>query len=161
MSSPGGLGDMRIEIHGLIFETPHVSFHLWSPWRSSQLEHRLFQAVRTLPQAQAETSPDEWRVVLADARAWRDALQALERVLKGWQEEADPGGERRTWRWLMEGDADADGYDHSGEPFSIWGFLQVSLERGGPSEQEKAEDIDMHGFSFRIVGNSSRGSAKN
>jgi len=152
---------MRIEFHGLIFDTPRVSFHLWSPWRSSQLEHRLFQAVRTLPKVKAESGPDEWRVIVSESKGWTDALQALERVLKGWQEDADPGGERRTWRWLLEGDADADGYDHNGEPFSIWGFLQVGLERGGPSDQEKTEDVDMHGFSFRILANTSVGRSKN
>jgi hypothetical protein len=139
---------MRIEFHGLIFDTPRISFHLWSPWRSSQLEHRLFQAVRTLPKAKTESGPDEWRVIVNESKGWIDALQALERVLKGWQEDADPG------------DADADGYDHNGEPFSIWGFLQVGLERGGPSDQEKAEDVDMHGFSFRILANTSAGRAK-
>jgi hypothetical protein len=151
---------MRIELHGLAFETPHVSFHLWSPWRCSQLEHRLFQAVKSLPTVQTDVSAEEWRAVLTDPKAWRDVLQALERVLKGWQEEADPGGERRTWRWLLEGDADSDGYDHNGEPFSIWGFLQISLERGGPGDQEKAEDVDMHGFSLRILGNIKGGRPK-
>jgi hypothetical protein len=72
-------------------------------------------------------------------------------VLKGWQEEADPGGERRTWRWLLEGDTDADGYDHTGEPLAIWGFLRVALERGGPSEDDKGEDIDLSGFGVRIL----------
>jgi len=152
---------MRVEFHGLVFEGLHVSFHLWSPWRSSQLEHRLFQAVRSLPQAHFEPGPEEWRVLLRQPQAWRDAMQALERVLKGWQEEAVPGSERRIWRWLFEGDADADGYDHNGEPFSIWGFLQISLERGGPSDQEKAEDVDLHGFSFRIVGNAAAGRTSN
>ena len=34
-------------------------------------------------------------------------------MLKGWQEEAETGSEKRTWRWLLEGDTDADGYDHT------------------------------------------------
>src|SRR5262245_13258235 len=31
-SSPGGR-HMRIAFHGLVFETPQVTVHLWSPWR--------------------------------------------------------------------------------------------------------------------------------
>ena len=71
--------------------------------------------------------------------------------MKGWQEEADPGSERRTWWWLIEGDTDADGYDHTGEPTSLWGILRVSLERGGPGEPDKGEDIDLEGFSLRPI----------
>ena len=44
------------------------------------------------------------------------------RVLKGWQEEADPGREKRTWRWLLEGDTDDSGYDHAGEPACLVGL---------------------------------------
>ncbi len=41
---------MRIEMYGLVFEAPTVTFYLWSPWRSSALEHRLFEEIRSLPQ---------------------------------------------------------------------------------------------------------------
>ncbi len=142
---------MRFDFYGLAFETPRVTFYLWSPWRSSALEHRLFEAVRGLPRTQAEEGPDEVRVHLEDPKACRSALQAVARVLKGWQEEADPGSERRSWRWLLEADTDPDGYDHTGEPTSLWGFLRVSLERGGVGEQEKGEDIDLDGFGLQIV----------
>src|SRR5436190_1080146 len=37
---------MRVDFYGLTFETPCVTFYLWSPWRSSALEHKLFEAVR-------------------------------------------------------------------------------------------------------------------
>jgi hypothetical protein len=142
---------MRIDFCGLIFETSHVTFHLWSPWRSSNLEHRLFGAVSgVVTESECEKGPDEWRIRVTDPKAWRAAMQAAARVLKGWQEEADPGSERRIWRWLLEGDADGDGYDHTGEPFSLWGFLRVSLERGGPGDGEKDEDIDLQGFGLRI-----------
>ena len=40
---------MRVDLYGLAFEAPRVSFHLWSPWRASQLEHRLFDAVKNVP----------------------------------------------------------------------------------------------------------------
>ena len=143
---------MRIEFHGLAFETPGVTFYLWSPWRASSLEHRLFEVVQELPRVEAEEGADERRLHVGDPKTWRTALQALARVLKGWQEEADPAGERRTWRWLVEADSDADGYDHYGEPTSLWGFLRVSLERGGPGEADKGEDLDLEGFGFRIWG---------
>src|SRR5437588_3430154 len=140
---------MRIEFYGLTFETPQVTFHLWSPWRSAALEHRLFEAVRHLSRAGEETGPDEWRVRVTDQRTWRAALQAIARVMKGWQEEADPGGERRSWRWLIEGDTDTDGYDHNGEPTCVWAFVRASLDRGAPGEGEKGEDIDLEGFGVR------------
>jgi hypothetical protein len=143
---------MRIEFYGLAFETPRVSFHLWSPWRAAALEHKLFDAVRRQARTEAEQFPDELRLDIDDPKTWRAALQAISRVLKGWQEEADPGSERRVWRWLLEGDTNADGYDHTGESFSLWGFLRVSLDRGGVGEPEKGEDIDLDGFSLRIWG---------
>jgi len=143
---------MRVEFYGLHFETSQVTFYLWSPWRAAALEHRLFEAVRTLAHAAPEEGPDELRVTITDAKIWRAALQAFARVLKGWQEEADPGTERRSWRWLIEGDVDTDGYDHAGEPAGLWGFIRVSLDRGGPGEPEKGEDIDLEGFGLRIAG---------
>ena len=143
---------MRIEFHGLVFETPQVTVHLWSPWRATALEHKLFDTVRDQTHAEVERLADEHRLKIADPRIFKSALQTVARVLKGWQEEADPGSERRTWRWLLEGDVDADGYDHTGEPTSLWGFLRVSLERGGPGEPDKGEDIDLEGFGLRIWG---------
>jgi hypothetical protein len=143
---------MRVEFYGLVLETPRVVFYLWSPWRAAALEHRLFDALRGLPRTELEEATDERRLLVEDSKAVRLALQAVERVLKGWQEEAEAGSERRSWRWLVEGDTDADGYDHTGEPVSLWGFLRVSLERGGPGEPEKAEDIDLEGFGMQIQG---------
>lgn len=143
---------MRIDFYGLAFETPGVTFYLWSPWRAAALEHRLFEAVQSLPQVRADDSPDERRLHVHDPKTWRAALLALARVLKGWQEEADLGSGRRSWRWLMEGDMDADGYDHAGEPASLWAFLRASVDRGEPGEPDKGEDIDLEGFGFRIWG---------
>lgn len=147
---------MRVEFYGLVFETPMVSFYLWSPWRSAALEHRLFDAVRALPGTKREDSPDEWRVHVSDPKTFRMAVQAIARVLKGWQEDAEMGSDRRTWRWLMEGDTNADGYDAHGDPASLWGLLRVSLDRGGPADGEKGEDIDLEGFSLRIWGEPSK-----
>ena len=143
---------MRIDFYGLSFEAPRVTFYLWSPWRASALEHRLFDALRNLPRVEAEAVPDELRLHVGDPKTWRSALTAVARVLKGWQEEADPASERRHWRWLLEGDSDADGYDHAGEPVTLWGFLRVSLDRGGPGEPDKGEDIDLDGFGLRVWG---------
>jgi hypothetical protein len=144
---------MRIDFYGLAFDTPRVTFYLWSPWRASALEHRLFEAVRNLPRVQAEEAADEIRVHIADPKIWRSAIHAAARVLKGWQEEAGLGsGERRAWRWLLEGDADSDGYDHTGELTTLWGFLRVSLDQGGPGEEAKGEDIDLNGFGLRLWG---------
>ena len=92
---------MRFDFYGLAFETPRVTFYLWSPWRAAALEHRLFEAVRGLPRAEVEELPDELRVHLGDPKACRAALQAVARVLKGWQEEADPHSERRTSKVLI------------------------------------------------------------
>jgi hypothetical protein len=143
---------MRIDFYGLAFETPRVSFHLWSPWRAAALEHRLFDAVKALPRVSGEAGPDELQLHVSDPKTFRAAVQAIDRVLKGWQEEADPGSERRFWRWLIEGDTDAYGYEHTGDPTSLWGIVRVSLERGGPGEPDKGEDIDLEGFGLRIWG---------
>ena len=142
---------MRVDFYGLTFETPQVTFYLWSPWRASALEHRLFNTLAALPGMQLEKLPDESCLHLRDSKGWRAALQAMARVLKGWQEEAaDAGSEKRSWRWMLETDLDADGYDHAGEPASLWGFLRVSVDRGSPDEPEKGEDIDLNGFGLRI-----------
>ncbi len=143
---------MRFDFYGLAFETPRVTFFLWSPWRATALEHRLFEALRQLPRVQFEEGPDEMRLHVADPKACRAALQAVSRVLKGWQEDADPGSERRAWRWLLEADTDDAGYDHTGEATSLWGFLRVSLERGGPGEPDKGEDVDLDGFGLQVPG---------
>jgi hypothetical protein len=148
---------MRFDFYGLAFETPHVFIHLWSPWRATNLEHRLFDALRALPRVTLEEGPDERRLVLTDPRTCRAALQAVARVLKGWQEEAETGSERRTWRWLVEGDTDEAGYDHNGEQTSLWCFLRLGLERGGPGDMEKAEDIDLDGFGVEVPADTSQG----
>src|SRR5947199_267169 len=97
---------MRVDFYGLVFETPKVTVYLWSPWRASALEHRLFEAVHGLPGLRTVQEADEMHVEITDAKTWRSALQGVCRVIKGWQEEADPGTERRAWRWLLEADTD-------------------------------------------------------
>ncbi len=147
---------MRVEFFGLQFDTPCVTFYLWSPWRSTALEHRLFDAVRNLPNVRREDLADELRVHITDPKTARAAFQAVSRVMKGWQEEAEMGSDRRSWRWLLEGDTNADGYDAHGEPFSAWGFLRLALDRGQPGEGDRGEDIDLDGFGFRIWGDAKK-----
>jgi hypothetical protein len=141
---------MRVDFYRLAFETPRVTISLWSPWRASALEHRLFEAVQSIPGVEITKEADEKGINITNPKAWRAAMQAISRVLKGWQEEADMGEERRSWRWLLEADTDADGYDHTGEESSLWGLLRVSVDRGGPTEPDKGEDVDLEGFGIRI-----------
>jgi hypothetical protein len=143
---------MRFDFYGIAFEAPKVTFYLWSPWRSTALEHRLFDAIRTLPKVTPEEAADELRLHISDPKTWRSALQSVARVLKGWQEEAETGSEKRSWRWLVEGDTDADGYDHTGAPACVWAFLRLGLDRGGIGEPEKGEDVDLEGFGLQIHG---------
>ncbi len=145
---------MRVDLFGLTMEAPSVTFYLWSPWRCSALEHKLFDALKTLPNATREEAPDEVRLHITENKAWRVAVQNLSRVLKGWQEEATDGGkdERRSWRWLIEADVDATGYDMTGEKASIWAYVRLSIDRGGPGEAEKGEDIDLNGFGVQVLG---------
>ncbi len=143
---------MRIDFHGLVLDTPRISIYLWSPWRASALEHRLFEAVRQVIQDKPDEQPDELRLDVEDAKQWRGSLQAMIRVLKGWQEDADAGRERRAFRWLLEGDCDSHGYDSLGEVVSLWLFLRLGLERGEPGEPDKGEEIELEGFGIRIWG---------
>lgn len=141
---------MRVDFFGMAFETPCVSFYLWTPWRAALLEHKLFEAVAGLPGVRKEHTGEEFAAHLEDPKTVRTALTAIQRVIKGWQEEAEMGSDRRTWRWLIDGDTNADGYDHNGEEFCLWGILRVSLDRGGVGEAEKGEDVDLEGFGMRI-----------
>ena len=74
------------------------------------------------------------RVHVRDAKARKQALHGMCRVLKGWREEMERGSERRAWRWLIESDTDDHGYDHAGDPACLWAFLQLGLERGSFEE---------------------------
>jgi hypothetical protein len=141
---------MRVEFYGLAFETPYVTVHLASPWRATFLEHRLFDAVRKACPGESEQGYDEVKLKITEPKAWKAALQAVARVLKGWQEDADPGSERRSWRWLLEADTDEHGYDHYGESATVLCFVRLSLDRDNPDEPAKGEDIDLDGFSVRI-----------
>lgn len=145
---------MRVDLFGLTMEAPGVTFYLWSPWRCAALEHKLFDAIRNVPNASVEEVADEVRVHVTDQKGWKAATQNLSRVLKGWQEEASDVGkdERRGWRWLLEADVDASGYDMQGEKASFWWYVRLSLDRGGPGDGEKGEDIDLNGFGVQVWG---------
>jgi hypothetical protein len=145
---------MRVDLFGLTMDAPGVTFYLWSPWRCSAIEHKLFESLRSIPNATLDASGDELRISIAEPKSWKAAVQNLSRVLKGWQEEATDGGkeERRAWRWLLEADVDGAGYDMAGEHASFWAYLRLSLDRGGPGEAEKGEDIDLNGFGVQVWG---------
>jgi len=138
---------MRVELYGLVMDAVGVTVYLWSPWRCSALEHRLFEGVKVIPGVEFEAAEDELRLHISDPKVWKTATLTMERVLKGWQEDAVEGGtERRSWRWLIETDVDVNGYDLQGDKSCFWSFIRLSLDRGGPGESEKGEDIDLNGF---------------
>ena len=145
---------MRVDLFGLTMEAPSVTFYLWSPWRCAAIEHKMFDAIKAVPSATLEAAPDEVRLHVTENKGWRAAVQNLSRVLKGWQEEATDAGkdERRSWRWLLEADVDATGYDMAGEKASFWAYVRLSVDRGGPGEAEKGEDIDLNGFGIQVLG---------
>src|SRR5438876_9871660 len=118
------LRPMRIDLYGMTFDGPAVTYYLWSPWRCSALEHRLFESIKALPNVEFEQAPDELRLHITEGKVYKASVQMVERVLKGWQEEAtDSGTDRRSWRWMVEADCDAHGYDHTGEKACAWAFL--------------------------------------
>ncbi|MBX9681027.1 MAG: hypothetical protein K2X38_19900 [Gemmataceae bacterium] len=141
---------MHVDFYGLRLDAPKVTFYLWSPWRASALEHKLFDVVVQLPNVHIEKDADEIRAHVADSKVFQTAMTGVRRTLKGWQEEAEAGRERRGWRWMLEGDTDDHGYDHAGEPHSLWAFLRLSMERGSLEDGEKGEDVDMNGFGLRV-----------
>ena len=142
---------MKIDLYGLTFDGPAVTYYLWSPWRCSALEHRLFEAIKVLPHVEFESATDELRLHIKDPKTYKASILTTERVLKGWQEEAsDSGTDRRAWRWMIEGDTDAHGYDHTGEKANTWAFLRLTLERAGTDDPERGEEIDLNGFGFRV-----------
>jgi len=144
---------MRVELFGLCFETPGVTAHLWSSWRASTLETRMFDLLKALSPTVYEKSDDEHRLHIDDAKVWKTAMNTISRVMKGWQEEAsDNGGERRSWCWMVEGDVGASGYDHTGEPANLWAFLRLTLDLNRPGEAEKAEIVDLDNLGFCIWG---------
>src|SRR5262245_66242470 len=102
---------MRVDLFGLTMEAPGVTFYLWSPWRCSALEHKLFESLRSIPNASVEEAGDELRIHVTDPKGWKAAAQNLSRVLKGWQEEASDGGkeERRAWRGVRGADGGGAG----------------------------------------------------
>ena len=83
---------MKVDLFGLTMEAPAVTFYLWSPWRCSALEHKLFESLRGIPGATLEAAADEIRMVITEPKAWKAAVLNLSRVLKGWQEEGSDVG---------------------------------------------------------------------
>src|ERR1700736_1665572 len=61
---------MRIFFYGLAFETPRVTVHLWSPWRSSALENRLFEMILQGLRGTPEQAPDEVQFHITEPKSW-------------------------------------------------------------------------------------------
>ncbi len=142
---------MQIEFHGLQFQASRITCYLWSPWRASALEHRLFNEIKQIDGGTLESGPDELRVQLTSVEAWRQAKHNMTRLLKGWQEEATTfGKERRVYRWLFEGDTDEHGYDHANDVACLWIYLRAGIERGELDDGEPVEWIDFSGFGLRL-----------
>lgn len=144
---------MQVNLMGLIFETPCVIIHLYSPWRATALENKLFESIRQIPGLQTEETQDDLLIQIRDLKIWKNVLENCVRILKGWQEDADLASERRFWCWLLEADVDADGYDHSAEPASIWVLIRAILERAEISpDVSKVEPVDLESFCIQIQG---------
>ena len=145
---------MKVDLFGLAMEAPGVTFYLWSPWRCSASNTSSSNRCAAFPARLLEATADELRIQITEQKAWKAAMQNLSRVLKGWQEEGSDVGkeERRSWRWLIEADVDGAGYDMAGERASFWAYVRLSLERGGPGEAEKGEDLDLNGFGVEVWG---------
>ena len=54
---------MKIDLYGMTFDGPAMTYYLWSPWRCSALEHRLFESIQALPNVEFEKAPG--RIALA------------------------------------------------------------------------------------------------
>ncbi len=141
---------MVLELYGLRFDTPGVTISLLSPWRATTLEQKLFDSIRVLPRVEFEREPDELHLHISDPKGFNDAILMVERILKGWQEEAadTDTGDRRSWRWLVEADVDSRNQDHSGDQASVWAFLRLSIER--ETDDKLREDVDLNGFNIRF-----------
>jgi hypothetical protein len=142
---------MQINFYGFQFEASRVTCYLWSPWRASALEHRLFNEVKQIAGVHVESTPDELRVQIADVKAWQQGLVNMSRLLKGWQEEATGAAkERRLYRWLFEADTDEHGYDHANEVACLWVYLRAGIDTGEFEADEPSEWIDLHSFGVRF-----------
>jgi hypothetical protein len=142
---------MQIEFYSFQFEASRITCYLYSPWRASALEHRLFNEVKQLAGVHFESAPDEMRVQIADVKTWKQALVNMSRLLKGWQEEATGAGkERRAYRWLFEADTDEHGYDHANEVACLWVYLRAGIDHGDVEADEPSEWVDLTGFGLRF-----------
>jgi len=142
---------MQIDFYGIRFEASRITAILWTPWRASALEHRLFNEIKQLPGVQLESTPEELRVQIDDVKIWKQAQANMSRLLKAWQEEAaGQGKEQRIYRWLFEGDTDEHGYDHNNDIACLWIYLRVGLDRGDLEGETLSEWVDMSNFGLRF-----------
>ncbi|MGF1578218.1 MAG: hypothetical protein ACFCD0_02520 [Gemmataceae bacterium] len=141
---------MRVELLGLAIETPKVSVSLWSSWKASQLETKVFNSIGQVPDLEKLERDDEMRLSFRTEQQWQAVMDRVVRVMKGWQEEAAGRNEKRLWGWMIDGDRDAYGYDPMGEAACLWGWFRLFLERGDPGEFDKSEQVELQSLSFRF-----------
>ncbi|MEZ6138929.1 MAG: hypothetical protein R3B84_00015 [Zavarzinella sp.] len=142
---------MKLKLYGISIEAERVTYSLLSPWRASMLEHRLFDSIRAISNVKYEEADAELLLHISAEKPAHESLLMIERIMKGWQEDgSSTKQERRLWHWSLEAEVDARGNDTSGDPTSIWGFLDVSVERFQASEQDKLDEVDLACFSMRI-----------
>ncbi len=140
---------MRVNFYGLKLEVAKISCFLKPPWRASILETRLFDAVSQLPNIINECEEERLLIHFQDEACWGKANEAMVRVLKGWQEDADTAYERRRWRWVINGDTDLYGYDITGDRMTLWAYLEVTIDRAD-MEQDEKEEYDLETFGLRF-----------
>jgi hypothetical protein len=146
---------MRLDFFGLGFEVAGASFSLLSPWRAPVLANRCFKAVQEVPGLETTEGSDELQVKVTNPRTWQAALDAVTRVLKAWQEDAELGDERRSWRWVLRGDGPTHSEKAAGEAVILIGELRLIVERGALEDEGMDDEvIDLDGFEFRIDGRS-------
>src|SRR5262245_17927978 len=62
---------MRVDLFGLAMDAPGVTAYLWSPWRCSALEHKMFDSLTPIPGVEVEKEADELRLHITDPKAWK------------------------------------------------------------------------------------------
>lgn len=144
---------MEITFYQFCITTQKIAIHLYSCWRASQLEHKLFDSARTIVGKEPDRKDDSLVLTITAESTWNQLFQNWVRILKGWEEDAVPGDERRRWRWVIEGDTDHYGYNHNGDNFALWVFLRTSIEHGEANAAESIDEFDLDALGIQLVPN--------
>jgi hypothetical protein len=149
---------MRIDLYGLTFDAAATYFFVGPAWECPYGAVKLFDAVAAVPQVRLEQLDDGGRRAhVPNPKVWKAARAAAERVLKGWQEEAEPGGPRRLWHWVLEAETDAAGNDGDGDPAYWLGYVRLREDESGVGEDEHGEERDLHRFGVYILPDREKG----